>query len=115
MEIEVRRRFLEFYEFTGCVPCVRDCDGIALPTYIEVKQNGGLRHILAQLNIKRDIKPELIKEIIRFFNENLEWPKVKDCQSIEYMHSHNTYAEHFDTWSNAIEIAKRELNERKIN
>ena len=103
----VRERIREWYSYTGEIPTVKDCDGIVLPTYNEVKQAGGLRHICAQLGIEKESsRPEMLDEIVRYFYDNDKWPRAKDCAHTEYMRSHVTYVNEFYSWNDAIEEAK---------
>ena len=110
MSINVKNKIKEFYQRTGRVPTVRDCDGNELPKYYTIRRQGGLRRLLYDLGIFENKKPLLIESLVRYYDEHGRWPKARDCQDCEYLKSHGTYVEEFGTWNKGIENAK---NSRK--
>ena len=107
LNLSISSRIKEFYDATGEIPTVKDCDGEILPYYYKVKAAGGLRHILASLGIFENKKGKLISSLIRYRDEYGVWPKSRDCQECEYLMSHNRFVETFGSWNESINIAKR--------
>lgn len=96
-----------YYKKTGKIPTASMCNGVELPHYWKVREAGGLRHILANLGITENKKPLLLESLRRFRYEHGRWPKSRDCASSSILHSHNMYVTHFDSWSLALEEAKK--------
>ena len=104
---EILGKLKEFYEYTGEIPTVADCDGLLLPKYYLVRRVGGLRPLLSELEIQKpEIRESLIETILYYHIMYDKWPRARDCQTEEYMRSHMMYVEEFGSWKEAINVAR---------
>lgn len=104
---EILEKLKEFYEYTGEIPSVKDCDGTMLPKYYLIRRVGGLRLLLSELQIQKpEIRESLLCTIRMYYNMNGVWPKTRDCQTVDYMRSHTTYVEEFGSWREALNEAR---------
>lgn len=109
-EKEILDLLEEFYQYTGSIPTVQDCDGIILPKYHKIKAFGGLRLLLHKLKIKKpSIREELLATLVRYYNDFGTLPKARDCQKTRYMRSHTAYVEEFNSWREALDEANRKI------